>query len=51
MKPPKVSIRWCPKCGRTDRYGSLGTQKHWHQGFLCKGEPVLVIYTNGKVAE
>lgn len=42
--PPKITFRWCPECGLTDRFSSMGSKYHWAGGKKCPGKPVRVAY-------
>jgi hypothetical protein len=41
--PPTVSMRWCHKCGRDDRF-TMMKDKHYTGGKRCAGTPVTVTY-------
>lgn len=42
-EPPEMMLRFCPVCGRTDRYTSL-KDRHFSLGTRCKGTPVRILY-------
>lgn len=46
-KPPtRITLRFCPECGLTDRFKSLGMppRKHYALGKQCPGKVVNVEY-------
>jgi len=45
--PVNVSLKWCPACGRTDRFGPLRA-RHYAIGRMCQGRPQTVVYTKEK---
>jgi hypothetical protein len=45
--PMTISLRWCPECGRTDRYSHLRSSGYPHNapsGKRCLGEVREVLY-------
>jgi hypothetical protein len=51
IKPPDVGIvRFCPRCGRNDRVGTLG-DRHWAGGALCDGVIVTLEYKLAQPAD
>ena len=44
--PARVTLLWCPACGRDDRYNDLkrGAGRHFADGSKCLGEPEEVEY-------
>lgn len=45
LKPPRrLSIMFCPKCGRDDWAGPTLKTRHWCKGKLCNGVPVRIVY-------
>ena len=43
--PARISIRFCPVCGRDDRFGTLGLTSHFSYGKKCPGKVRNVYYT------
>lgn len=43
--PATMPLRWCPECGRTDRWTTLGRTKHGAGGEWCPGTPVDLTYS------
>jgi hypothetical protein len=49
VRPPeKISILFCPACGRDDLVNKLRTL-HYRSGRLCRGKPVVVAYKRESV--
>lgn len=51
VPPRKITLRFCPACGRNDRYTNLKTppSRHYADGKLCEGRPVEISYERGPV--
>lgn len=49
--PDAITIRFCPTCGRDDRFGSLGYGSHFSGGKRCPGTVGLVTYAPVPVPE
>ena len=51
--PGRVSLLWCPVCGRDDRYGDLkeGKGRHFYGGTRCLGTPQTLEYVIPRVPE
>lgn len=51
--PGRVSLRWCPVCGRDDRYTDLkkGAGRHFADGKKCPGDPRDLEYVLPRVPE
>lgn len=44
-KPPKaIAMRWCPECGRDDRFTPFTGKSHFMRGERCPGQPIVVKY-------
>ena len=45
IKPPeKIVIRFCPDCGRNDRFVPFTGKGHFSAGQRCQGKLILVTY-------
>jgi hypothetical protein len=45
VKPPKkVTLKFCPVCGRTDRHMPFTGNRHFHHGQRCAGELTIAEY-------
>lgn len=42
--PATVTIKWCPVCGRDDRFQVFTGKSHFARGERCSGQPVAVKY-------
>jgi hypothetical protein len=43
-KPGTVTVKWCPVCGRTDRYQVFTGKSHHTAGEKCAGQPEQLTY-------
>lgn len=47
MKPPvTLTMRWCPVCGRDDRFKPFTGKSHFTRGDRCLGKPVVLTYVH-----
>lgn len=51
--PGRVTLLWCPVCGRDDRYRDLkrGAGRHFSQDGKCSGEPRELEYVVSRAPE
>lgn len=47
--PPEIAIKWCPVCGRDDRYQIFTGKSHFSGRDRCAGQPVAVVYRHPEI--
>lgn len=48
--PSIINIRYCPECGRNDRFNNL-PDKHYKNGKICSGKVIFAIYNFDRISK
>lgn len=46
LPPSTLTIKFCPQCGRDDRFMPFTGKSHFTRGLKCPGIPIEITYFN-----